>query len=576
MCGIKAMKKAVIGVAAIIIAAAGAALTLNSTSFLASAEEAVIVPEESTESSENAEEETTENDAEAPVVALIENCYITIDAANCIYDGAEKTPEVSVLYQGNAVSKADYTVEYSDNVNAGTATAVITGTGGFYGSVTKSFEIAPRRSELIEAILLQSSFEYDGKEHVPAVSVKSGDKELVEGTDFTVSVSHDTTGIGDKNMTVTYLGNYEGKSSLKYGIVPCDIKSAVITGIKNKAYTGKALTQDLKVTYGDQTLTEGEDYTVKYIDNVNTGQAKVTITGIGSYTGAVSKTFIIVPKKQVMSSFTSSMNGKAVAKWEKDAMADGYQLQYTTSTTYEESASAYIDINKNSTVSKEITGLKCGTKYYVHVRAYKIVDGKKYYGTWSYSKKVVVKNYKGWQEINDKFYYFNDDGTMAKNTYVDYYKIEKDGTLGKKAADLKRKVQSVVAVQTKNCTTSSEKLKACFDYTVNSNSYKRYNSFSKYEGWEMDYAYEMITNHQGNCYRFAAEFMFLARELGYDAKIVTGLVTARAGGFLPHGWCEINQKGTIYVCDPDLKYETGNSKYYMTTYGNIGTTYIKS
>ena len=47
-----------------------------------------------------------------------------------------------------------------------------------------------------------------------------------------------------------------------------------------------------------------------------------------------------------MSSFTSSMNGKAVAKWEKDAMADGYQLQYTTSTTYEESASAYIDIKK--------------------------------------------------------------------------------------------------------------------------------------------------------------------------------------------------------------------------------------
>ncbi len=576
MCGIKAMKKALIGAAALIIAASGAALTLNSGSFSASAEETVISSEESTEPSEAAEAELSENDAEASTLAQIENCTIKIDDENCIYDGEEKTPEVSVLYQGHDVPKSEYTVEYSNNINAGTATAVITGTEGFCGSVTIPFEIAPRRSELIEAVLLQSSFEYDGKEHVPAVSVKSGDKELVEGTDFTVSVSHDITGIGDKNMIVTYLGNYEGKSSLKYSIAPCNIKNAAITGIKNKAYTGSAINQDFNVTWGDLTLTEGKDYTVKYTDNVNTGQARVTLTGIGSYTGSVSKTFIIVPKKQVMSSFTSSMNGKAVAKWEKDATADGYQLQYTTSTTYEESASAYINIDKNSTVSKEITGLKCGTKYYVHVRAYKIVDGKKYYGTWSYSKKVVVKDYKGWQEINDKFYYFNDDGTMAKNTYVDYYKIEKDGTLGKKAADLKRKVQSVVAAQTKNCTTSSEKLKACFDYTVNSNSYKRYNSFSKYEGWEMDYAYEMLTNHQGNCYRFAAEFMFLARELGYDAKIVTGLVTARAGGFLPHGWCEINQKGTIYVCDPDLKYETGHSKYYMTTYGNIGTTYIKS
>ena len=46
---------------------------------------------------------------------------------------------------------------------------------------------------------------------------------------------------------------------------------------------------------------------------------------------------------------------------------------------------------KYTSVTKKITGLKAKTKYYVQVRSYKIVNGKKYYSSWSAKKSVKTK-----------------------------------------------------------------------------------------------------------------------------------------------------------------------------------------
>ena len=75
------------------------------------------------------------------------------------------------------------------------------------------------------------------------------------------------------------------------------IADAKVTGIKDMTYTGKALTQDLKVTYGDAALVENTDYTVKYANNTNAGKATITLTGINDYKGTLEKTFTINPKK---------------------------------------------------------------------------------------------------------------------------------------------------------------------------------------------------------------------------------------------------------------------------------------
>ena len=83
-------------------------------------------------------------------------------------------------------------------------------------------------------------------------------------------------------------------------------------------YDGKAKTPSVMVKYGSKTLVKGTDYAVAYKNNVNAGTATVTVTGKGSYTGSVSKTYKIVAANisgatisGVNSSYTYT--GKAIA-----------------------------------------------------------------------------------------------------------------------------------------------------------------------------------------------------------------------------------------------------------------------
>lgn len=72
-----------------------------------------------------------------------------------------------------------------------------------------------------------------------------------------------------------------------------DLSTAVLTGIRNRTYTGKAIRQSLTVTLASTKLRQGTDYTVRYQHNRNVGTAKVIVTGTGNYTGTVSAFFKI-------------------------------------------------------------------------------------------------------------------------------------------------------------------------------------------------------------------------------------------------------------------------------------------
>ena len=65
-----------------------------------------------------------------------------LEYAETTYDGKEKTPKVTI--DGMTEGK-DYTVSYSNNVNAGEAKVVITGIGELtQGTLTKTFKILPK------------------------------------------------------------------------------------------------------------------------------------------------------------------------------------------------------------------------------------------------------------------------------------------------------------------------------------------------------------------------------------------------------------------------------------------------
>ena len=72
-----------------------------------------------------------------------------------------------------------------------------------------------------------------------------------------------------------------------------NLANATVAGLKDKTYTGKAITQAITVTLNGKTLQAGTDYTVTYQNNVKVGTATVIITGKGKYTGTVKKAFQI-------------------------------------------------------------------------------------------------------------------------------------------------------------------------------------------------------------------------------------------------------------------------------------------
>ena len=81
--------------------------------------------------------------------------------------------------------------------------------------------------------------------------------------------------------------------------------------------------------------------------------------------------------------------GKLKITWKKKSGITGYQVQYSTNKKFKNAKTKTI---KNArTVSKTYKAIKKGKKHYVRVRTYKIVNGRKYYSSWSKVKSVVVK-----------------------------------------------------------------------------------------------------------------------------------------------------------------------------------------
>lgn len=79
-----------------------------------------------------------------------------------------------------------------------------------------------------------------------------------------------------------------------------NISKTKISALKNRAFTGKPLTQALTITYGGKKLVNGRDYTLTWKNNKNIGTASVTIKGKGKYNGSVTKKFRITVQKNAV------------------------------------------------------------------------------------------------------------------------------------------------------------------------------------------------------------------------------------------------------------------------------------
>ena len=165
--------------------------------------------------------------------------------------------------------------------------------------------------------------------------------------------------------------------------------ASVSLSVKSYVYDGLAKKPDVTVKLGSMMLKKGTDYTVSYSSNKNVGDGKVTVIGKGTYNGSVIKTFTIKPKGTSLSKLTSKSKGFKI-KWKKqEVQTSGYQIQYATKSSFSNKRTKTITSRTKTTIT--LKNLKAKKKYYVRIRTYKMVSGKKLYSAWSGVKKVKTR-----------------------------------------------------------------------------------------------------------------------------------------------------------------------------------------
>jgi len=200
--------------------------------------------------------------------------------ASQIYTGSAITPSVNVTDSGAAITSDDYTIGYSDNTNAGTATVTITGKGNYTGTKTAKFQITA--ASILDATVSPISAQaYTGSAIVPPVTITYNGKQLTSD-DYTIKCT-DNIDVGMATVTITGKGNYTESRQESFKITTADISNANVE-IADQTYTGSALKPSVKITVNGTELTSS-DYDISYENNTNAGTAEVTIVGKGNYTG---------------------------------------------------------------------------------------------------------------------------------------------------------------------------------------------------------------------------------------------------------------------------------------------------
>ena len=272
-----------------------------------------------------------------------------------IYDGL---PHVNPLTITDTKTKTDleenkdYTLSYSkDVINVGTVEVNVKGIGNYTGEFTKTYKITPKEY----TVTTESAKKvYDGT----ALTAGGKIEGIVDGEVVVVHTTGSQTEVG--STPNTYKLEWKKASSKNYKLKEDSIGTLTVTeqtidpgkdpdnpnpnysGVtinnpSNSVYDGKEHKWSPAVTDKEgNALVEGTDYEVAYstsdFTNV-TGTITVTITGIGNYTGTVTRTYEITPKAYTVTTESAKKvyDGTALTAGGKiEGIVSGETVEFTT------------------------------------------------------------------------------------------------------------------------------------------------------------------------------------------------------------------------------------------------------
>ena len=336
---------------------------------------------------------------------------------------------LTVTYGGRTlVQGEDFETSYKDNDKVGyqSCTLTISGIGLFGGAAERKLTVKPARlaaptlSTKNSAIIVNwKKTTTDGLAYqVIYDKVPSFDTSAANHTE-----DYHTTTITDLNTLTKTLSAYTSPGETWYVRVRCFITSdgtvsgtrygtfskAVPITVKGNlstasipysgyAYSGKAIKPAVTVKDTKGTKLTADDYTVSYTNNVKVGIATITLTGKGDYQGTITKTFIVKPANNSITSLTSTKANSFTVNFKKGTAGTvGYQILYCKNSSFATDDPTYhsTTVTDPATLTKTVSSnVKSGETWYVKVRSFYTVDGKTTstrYGNYSAAKTVKIK-----------------------------------------------------------------------------------------------------------------------------------------------------------------------------------------
>lgn len=321
-------------------------------------------------------------------------------APSYAYTGSAITPGIIVESGTATLSQGtDYTVTYSNNIDAGKATITVTGVGRYSGTQTANFIIEPKSMQSLDTTAVEDKV-YTGDAYTPAITVSDGTKVLQNGVDYTVTYANNTEpGVASIIITGTS-SNYSGTKVVNFKIAGVAVKGLKASDVKYSS---------LKLTWTKQGYADGYqicDSKSKAIKSVTKNTASISglkaatnykykvrsfvrnADGTRSY-GAFSPVVSATTKLKTPTVKMSSPKKKqAKLKWSKVSGATGYEIYY------KKAGGSYKKlkvINKANTRILKVKGLKSGDRVVFRVRAFKKSGSKKIYSAWNPSKVLTIK-----------------------------------------------------------------------------------------------------------------------------------------------------------------------------------------
>lgn len=314
-----------------------------------------------------------------------------------VYTGSQITPAAAVIFDGLVlVPGADYEISYENNVDVGTADIIITGIGGYDGGCSTTFEII-KRSVIRCSFSNIADRTFTGAPTSQDVVVTDGERTLKLNQDYEVAYT-DNAKPGVGTLTVSGLGNYGGMKRIRYLINLADISAVSAKATGNRIdLTWSAVPGASGYTVynaNDQVIARTTGLSYRDADlNVMTAYAyKVrpyAASGGNTYYGSFSRTVQAATSMIKPQIKLKAGKKRATVSWKRIGGVDGYEIYRSTkkSRGYKKIKTAKKAVITSYTNKKLIKK----QKYFYKIRAYKRVNGRKVYSSYSSAKSVKAK-----------------------------------------------------------------------------------------------------------------------------------------------------------------------------------------